>query len=66
MSGIKRASPEWQPIGEWVEGISNLRNFHLLDDAIEWAEDQIVYRHGGAIDCDRDDRAFRTAAAGGA
>ena len=50
LSGIKRSSPEWQAIGEWTGGISNLRNFHLLDDAIEWAEDQIVYRHGGAID----------------
>ena len=50
LSGIKRPSPEWQAIGEWAEGISNLRNYHLLDDAIEWAEDQVVYRHGGAID----------------
>jgi glutaminase len=50
LSGIKRPSPEWKAIGEWVEGASNLRNFHLLDDAIEWAEDQVVYRHGGVID----------------
>jgi glutaminase len=50
LSGIKRHSPEWKTIGEWVEGITNLRNYHLLDDAIEWAEDQIVYRHGGVID----------------
>jgi glutaminase len=50
LSGIKRTSPEWEAIGEWVEGSSNVRNFHLLDDAIEWAEDQIIYRHGGAID----------------
>jgi glutaminase len=50
LSGIKRPSPEWQAIGEWVDGISNLRHYHLLDDAIEWAEDQVVYRHGGAID----------------
>jgi glutaminase len=50
LSGIKRHSPEWKVIGEWVNGITNLRNYHLLDDAIEWAEDQVVYRHGGAID----------------
>ena len=49
ISGIKRSSAEWEPLGEWVKGVSNLRNFHLLDDAIEWAEDQIVYRHGGTI-----------------
>jgi glutaminase len=50
LSGIKRHSPEWKVIGEWVDGITNLRNYHLLDDAIEWAEDQIIYRHGGTID----------------
>jgi glutaminase len=50
LSGIKRGSLEWKSIGEWTEGITNLRNYHLLDDAIEWAEDQIVYRHGGNID----------------
>src|SRR3984957_2347201 len=50
ISGIKRDSTEWKPLDEWVKGTSNLRNFPLLDDAIEWAEDQIVYRHGGSID----------------
>ena len=37
-------------IGEWTEGLSNIRNYYLLDAAIEWAEDQVVYRYGGAID----------------
>jgi glutaminase len=50
LSGIERSSPTWQAIDEWTEGISNLRNFRLLDDCIEWAEDQIVYRYCGAID----------------
>ena len=27
-----------------------MRDFYLLDIAIEWAEDQMVYRYGGAID----------------
>jgi glutaminase len=27
-----------------------VRNFRLLDDGIEWAEDQIIYRHGGDIE----------------
>ncbi len=27
-----------------------MRDFYLLDAAIEWAEDQVVYRYGGAID----------------
>jgi glutaminase len=51
LSGVKRKSAMWITIGEWTGGIANLRDFYLLDEAIEWAEDQIVYRHGGAIDC---------------
>ena len=50
LSGIRRSSPEWKMIGEWTEGLSNIRNYYLLDAAIEWAEDQVVYRYGGAID----------------
>jgi glutaminase len=50
LSGVKRASREWETVGEWTDGISNVRDFYLLDTAIEWAEDQVVYRHGGAID----------------
>src|SRR6195256_3203939 len=50
LSGIKRASPEWKTIAEWTEGLTNIRNYYLLDAAIEWAEDQVVYRHGGSID----------------
>ena len=37
-------------IREWTEGLTNIRNYYLLDAAIEWAEDQVVYRYGGAID----------------
>jgi glutaminase len=50
LSGIRRSSAEWKMIGQWTEGLSNIRNYFLLDAAIEWAEDQVVYRHGGAID----------------
>ena len=50
LSGIKRTSTEWKIVREWTEGVSNLRDFYLLDTAIEWAEDQIVYRYGGSID----------------
>jgi glutaminase len=49
-SGILRSSAEWKTIAERTGDISTVRNFYLLDTAIEWAEDQIVYRHGGAID----------------
>ena len=37
-------------VGEWTGELSNVRDFYLLDAAIEWAEDQMVYRYGGAID----------------
>jgi glutaminase len=50
LSGIRRASAQWNLIAEGCGGLSNVRNFYLLDTAIEWAEDQVVYRHGGAID----------------
>jgi glutaminase len=50
LSGVERGSAHWNAIGEWAEGSSSLRDFYLLDTAIEWAEDQIIYRHGGAID----------------
>ncbi|CCE06651.1 putative glutaminase [Bradyrhizobium sp. STM 3843] len=50
LSGIRRSSAEWQDIIERTGDINNVRDFYLLDTAIEWAEDQIVYRHGGAID----------------
>src|SRR5262245_26376281 len=50
LSGIKRSSEGWRIVREWTEGITNLRDFYLLDAAIEWAEDQVVYRYGGSID----------------
>ena len=50
LTGIERTSTEWKIIAEWTEGLSNVRSFRLLDDGVEWAEDQIIYRHHGAID----------------
>jgi len=50
LSGIRRTSAEWKDIAERTGDITNVRNFYVLDTAIEWAEDQIVYRYGGAID----------------
>ena len=49
-SGIKRTSADWKTIREFACDVANLRDFFLLDTAIEWAEDQMIYRHGGAID----------------
>jgi hypothetical protein len=50
LSGIDRASSQWNSISEWTDGLSNLHNYPLLDDAIERADDQILHRHGGASD----------------
>ncbi|WP_257168217.1 glutaminase A [Bradyrhizobium sp. SRS-191] len=50
LSGIRRTSSDWQEITARTGDIRNVRDFYLLDTAIEWAEDQIVYRYGGAID----------------
>jgi glutaminase len=50
LSGVSRASKEWNTLREWTAELKNVRDFYLLDTAIEWAEDQIVYRHGGSID----------------
>jgi glutaminase len=50
VSGIKRAAAEWQPIAERTADLANMRYYFLLDAAIEWAEDQVVFRHGGSID----------------
>ncbi|WP_291684684.1 glutaminase A [Bradyrhizobium sp.] len=50
LSGVRRSSADWKTIRQAAGDLSNLRDFYLLDTAIEWAEDQVVYRHGGAID----------------
>src|SRR6202012_2777274 len=55
LTGIERTSAEWQMIAPWIEGLRNVRNFRTLDDGIEWAEDQIVYRHG--VDIERHETA---------
>jgi glutaminase len=50
VSGIKRADAVWKPIADETGDLANMRYYFLLDAAIEWAEDQVVYRHGGSID----------------
>ena len=48
ISGIQRASRTWTGISEWVDTADpQLKTFSLLDEAIEWAEDQVIYRYGG-------------------
>ena len=47
LSGLLKSSEEWAVIAPLVADISKLRVFELLDEAIEWAEDQIIYLYGG-------------------
>jgi glutaminase len=46
LTGFETTSPIWAAIRVRTAE-QGLRRFALLDDAIEWAEDQIVYRYGG-------------------
>ena len=49
LAGLEKTSPAWRSIGEWAADVPKLRQFALLDDAIEWAEDQVIYRYGGFV-----------------
>ncbi|WP_461357362.1 glutaminase A [Bradyrhizobium sp. USDA 4454] len=47
ISGVETTSPVWATIRAQIEEPTRLRHFPLLDDAVEWAEDQLIYRYGG-------------------
>ena len=47
LCGIRPQSPVDATIKPLIEPLSKLRKFPVLDEAIEWAEDQIIYRYGG-------------------
>ena len=47
VTGIDAASAIWLAIRARTAEPHRLRHFALLDEAIEWAEDQIIYRYGG-------------------
>jgi glutaminase len=47
LTGFEASSPVWEAIRAQTAEEQRLRRFALLDDAIEWAEDQVIYRHGG-------------------
>ena len=49
-SGVEKRSPVWTMIGEATAEIADVRRFDLLDEAVEWAEDQVIYRYGGYSD----------------
>src|SRR5438105_4216183 len=37
LSGVRRATKEWDSLREWTAELKNVRDFYLLDTAIEWA-----------------------------
>jgi glutaminase len=49
LAGVEEASPLRDAIGMWSQNAPKLRMFSSLDEAIEWTEDQIIYRYGGFV-----------------
>jgi glutaminase len=47
ITGIETTSAVWPAIRARVGDPKKLRHFAVPDDAIEWAEDQVIYRFGG-------------------
>jgi glutaminase len=47
ITGVETTSAVWRAIRARVNVPGKLRHFAVLDDAIEWAEDQVIYRFGG-------------------
>jgi glutaminase len=63
LSGIQSQSSIAVTIGPLIESLSKLRKFAMLDEAIEWAEDQIIYRYGGYEHLNDPNNAARTGSA---
>jgi glutaminase len=47
LSGVEKGSLVWKLISAPIGSMTGVRRFDLLDEAIEWAEDQVIYRYGG-------------------
>jgi len=47
LAGIEPDSQIWSVVHPLIADIADVRTFALLDEAIEWAEDQLIFRHGG-------------------
>jgi glutaminase len=46
-SGFEKGSANWALLARYLGADAGVRDFALLDEAIEWAEDQIIFRFGG-------------------
>jgi glutaminase len=58
VSGAEANSRTWTAISGATGDLAGIRRFDLLDEAIEWTEDQVIYRYGGFSDF-RDPAALR-------
>jgi glutaminase len=47
LSGLERGSGNRENLKAFLGPDTRVRDFTLLDEAIEWAEDQIIFRFGG-------------------
>jgi glutaminase len=50
LSGRRESSNVLDELGDELVQSSGLRDFVRLDEAIDWAEDQVIFRHGGFND----------------
>jgi glutaminase len=49
LSGIDKGSQVDDIIAPLIADLPGVRSYSLLDQAIEWAEDQVIYRYGGYV-----------------
>jgi glutaminase len=47
LAGIERDSRHFMQLQDLLPDSGAIRTFSLLDEAIEWAEDQVIFRYGG-------------------
>lgn len=47
LTGLDPGSEVLKSLYAFIDKTSKVREFPLLDEAIEWAEDQVIYRYGG-------------------
>jgi glutaminase len=47
LTGVEATSSVWTEVRARTAEPQRLRRFALLDEGIEWAEDQVIYRYGG-------------------
>ena len=49
LAGIEPTSAIWTTVSPLIADIAKVRVLQLLDEAIEWAEDQVIFRYGGFV-----------------